>query len=820
MGSTVMEPDDLISYAKIYLHGENITSFCVSTEYVESRGLYYNENLFSFSVPLLLAQLSLACIVILIITSLLKPLGQPSMVIQILGGLLIGPSCLGSISGFTALLFPYKSLIVLDTLSVLGYMLYFFLIGVQMDPWILKRIQKRDIIVGVSTVSFAMFVTILGGLILEKSNPDLDPDIVSSIPGVATASSMLGFPIVAHYVTELKMVNSEFGRMALSSSLASHSFGLCVIFVLVLSGQHSVEKWQIVQCGVSGLGLTLVIIFVFRPIIVWVLHRTPEGEPLKQSFVLMVIVGVFLTGCCCKALGLNVFFGPLVYGMAIPAGPPLGSALMEKLDIVTHWLFMPLYFAKSGLVIDVFSVKLRNYLLMQSIIVLGWIGKFFGALISSIYNGVPLREAIQLGLVMNVQGVLELCIFKMLKQSKALHDEPFAVMCVSTLIVTSSVTPILNYLYDPLRRHKICKKRSIMDLKPNSELRMVVCVHDQENVPTIINFIDALNPTKHTPICICLVHFVELVGRAYSILIPHKLNKVKSGRASTSKSIVNAFKHFQLSSYDAITVHPFTAISPYEAMHDEVCEMAIDRRASLIIIPFHRRLATTGRVESSNAGIKIMNDQILEMAPCTTAIIVDRGSNTTPSPDSEVSPLYNVAVVFVGGPDDREALAIGARMVGQPNVSLTILRIVHNNFGREISEETILDNEVILEMKSKMSENQRVVFVEEKVRDGTGTVVLLRSIEKMFELIIVGRNHDTRSPIIFGLSDWTEDSELGTLGDMFTLDDSDSTSTILVVHQHFRLGGWSQNVDEYEANVLRSGFEGSVAPMRRSFAVE
>lgn len=83
MGSIVMEPEDIESYARIYHPGRNYSSICLSIGMVNSRGLFYDTNPLDYSVPLLLAQLALASSVILFTTFFLKPLGQPSMVMQI-----------------------------------------------------------------------------------------------------------------------------------------------------------------------------------------------------------------------------------------------------------------------------------------------------------------------------------------------------------------------------------------------------------------------------------------------------------------------------------------------------------------------------------------------------------------------------------------------------------------------------------------------------------------------------------------------------------------------------------------------------------------
>lgn len=397
---------------------------------------------------------------------------------------------------------------------------------------------------------------------------------------------------------------------------------------------------------------------------------------------------------------------------------------------------------------------------------------------------------------------------------QAIREEAFVVLCVSMLAVTATITPILRYLHNPLgRRHAADQRMTVMDLKPDSEFQIVACIHDQEDVPTIINLVEILRPTRRSPIIICLIHLVELVGRAHPLMIPHKLNKVKSTKASTSKSIVNAFRMLQHSYQGIVTVHAFTSISPYETMHNDVCEMAFDRMASLIVIPFHRRLGGAEVVDSSDKGIRNMNYKVLETAPCTVATIVDRSPALGSRPDSAY-PQLRVAVFFIGGPDDREALAIGARMTGQPNVNLTIVRLHPTAVvAFRDEEETELDNDMVNEIRSQLAGNPRVVYEEEVVGDGQGTVGVIKGMDGNFELIIVGRYHDKRSQLMRGLSDWGEGSELGAVGDMFVLADTNSNSTVLVVQHDYVSPSGEYDVEKIYDNgpPIR---EGSQYPLR------
>lgn len=399
---------------------------------------------------------------------------------------------------------------------------------------------------------------------------------------------------------------------------------------------------------------------------------------------------------------------------------------------------------------------------------------------------------------------------------QAINNEVFIILCMSMLIVTGTITPILRQLYDPQRRYVVYKRRTMLDMKPDTQLQVLACIHNQDNVWTTIHFLEALHPSNRNPIDVCVLHLVELTGSAHPVLVPHKLARNNSSKGAISKSIVKAFRIFEQSYYGVVALHPFTVISPYVTMHDDVCTMALERKASLILIPFHKRFISGKPADSLKSGVKMINTKILEMAPCSVGILVDRGLVKYSRPVLESWSSYRVAVLFIGGPDDREALAVGVRMVGRPNITLNIVRLLEEgkccSTNRDHKCQKELDDEVVNEMKFQMAGNNRVIYEENVVNDGTGTVVLIRSMEDKYDLIIVGRRHDTRSPLILGLADWDEYTELGTIGDMFASQDFQSNANILIVQQHTNVQdewvGISKNYYDFHVSRIHNHDDG------------
>lgn len=384
-----------------------------------------------------------------------------------------------------------------------------------------------------------------------------------------------------------------------------------------------------------------------------------------------------------------------------------------------------------------------------------------------------------------------------------LDDEAFALMVIAAVVMTGIITPIVTTIYRPSRRFAPYKRRTIQRSKEEEELRVLVCVHTPRNVPTILNLLEASHATKRSPICVYALHLVELTGRASAMLIVH--NTRKSGRPALNRTqaqsdhIVNAFENYEHHA-GCVSVQTLTAISPYSTMHEDICNVAEDKRVAFIIIPFHKQQTVDGGMESTNPAFRMVNQNVLANAPCSVGILVDRGlNNSTRLAANQVT--HQVAILFFGGPDDREALSYAWRMVRHHGISLTVMRFVSGeeavdpttNSPAKVDEprmlivetndvlERHLDEYLINDFRLKNANDESIVYMEKVVGNGEQTLATIRSMGNMHDLFIVGRGQGMISPLTAGLTDWSECPELGAIGHLLTSSDFAATITVLVV---------------------------------------
>ncbi|XP_043703805.1 cation/H(+) antiporter 15-like [Telopea speciosissima] len=661
-----------------------------------------------------------------------------------------------------------------------------------MDPGLIKKSGKKAFAIGISVVMVSLLLSRLAFFLIVKSiNPN--PTMTHSLPFVGIAEAMISFPVIAHYLTELKIANSDYGRLAMSSSMISGLFsaGLLTSISLFKPGPHTVEDTVLHYLEKIAVTVLLigVILLVFRPTLLWMIRRYSTGENVNQVFILGVLVTVMMSGFISEHIGQHVILGPLLVGMAIPAGPPLGSALVKRLELIIMWMLMPLYLVKNGLCIDVFAISFSEFAIVEIVILSSCLGKFFGAFFPSLYFRMPLKDALSLGLIMNVQGVLEVTVYRMMNRKKLIDKNSFMVMCISMVVITGVITPLIRAVYDPSRRYVAYKRRTILQLKPNAELRVLACIHNGNHIPAMMNLIEVSNHSQLNPIGVYVLHLVELIGRLTTLLISHdeRYKTPPSNVGTLSERVVVAFRNYGKNHTSSLTVQSFTSISSYETMGDDVCTLALNKRVTLIIIPFYEQWTCSGvLLGSSPCRMRSMNSNVLDKAPCSVAVLVDHGRLRSYKHSKE----FYVAVFFLGGADDREALAYAARMSENPKVNLTVIRFLPllqeaSVNGDDYMKETKLDNIVVADFRIKMVGNKRVTYKEEVINDGVMTVNFIRSMESDYQLIMVGRRHDEQSPLMVGLAEWNNEETklLGPIGDYLASPDFRGNATALVVQQ-------------------------------------
>ena len=347
-------------------------------------------------------------------------------------------------------------------------------------------------------------------------------------------------------------------------------------------------------------------------------------------------------------------------------------------------------------------------------------------------------------------------------------------------------------VYKPAKRARNTdyKQRTISRKNTNAELRIMACFHGARNISSMINLFEASRGTnKHGELCIYAMHLMEFSERSSAIMMVHKVRRNglpfwNKGVRSESNQIVVAFEAFQQLSQ--VSVRPMTSISSISDMHEDICSTAERKRISVIILPFHKHQRMDGSLETTRTDFQWVNRRVLENAPCSVGILVDRGlGGATHVSASNVS--YFITVLFFGGHDDREALGYGVRMAEHPGINLMVIRfLVQHDTTVEgievVNGNSTPDEDCLSELKQKTNKDGSIKYEEKVVRSTAETIAAIRE-ASFCNLFLVGRASD-ESGIPLPLDRRSECPELGPLGNLLASTEFSTAASVLVIQQY------------------------------------
>ncbi|RCV36584.1 hypothetical protein SETIT_7G329400v2 [Setaria italica] len=779
-----------------------LAAACYDNNLVNSQGMFLGDQPLRFSLPLLLVQVSVILVLSAAAHVVLRRLGQSRFVTHMLVGVFLGPTVLGRSETFRGVLFSERGTYILESVSLVALILFLFSMGVKTDLSLLRRPSGRAVAVGITGALVPLAVTLP---VFHALQPSLPEDLRGSslITELAVRLSLSSFPVIADALSDLDLLNTDLGRIALTASLitdvTSWFLRACTAAVFLVSEAKSAAFTA--QILASFVAFVLFVGFVARPAGRYIAYkRTPTGSLLSEGSFVVVVIAALLSALVTDAIGFKYMIGPMMLGLALPGGMPIGATMTERLDSFFIALFLPVYMALSGYRTDLAELTKpetsEKWCALELFVALCVSGKLVGCVAAGLFFAMPFRDAAVLALMLNIRGIVEVAAINNWGDTMKATAEHYSTLTLSMVLITAVSTPLIKLLYDPSGQFVRAKRRTLEDAPPSADLRVLTCLYSEDHAAPLIDLLEASGSSRDSPVSLIVLHLTELVGRAASVLKPHRKSSSTSN-PTPSDRIVNAFRYFeqQQAAPGAVTVSPYVAQAPYSSMHHDVCSLAHSRKANLILLPFHK--SSDGARATANNAIRSINRAVLHYAPCSVAILVDHGlAAGSACATAANSLLQRVALYFLGGPDDREALAYAARMPDQDSgssVSLTVVRFKLRNWVGMGGRDEVRDEQVLQEFWTRHRDNERVVYVEKTVEDAEGTASVVRSMSEKFDLLIVGRRGgagegddlegSAGAALTSGLSDWSEFPELGVLGDMLASAEFASKVSILVIQQ-------------------------------------
>ncbi|KAI8030008.1 Cation/H(+) antiporter 2 [Camellia lanceoleosa] len=627
---------------------------------------------------------------------LLKPFGQPGPIAHILSGFVLGPTGLSRIPYIKKVFFQDVAGDYYETMALFSRIIIMFLMGLETDvPYLVRNLRPATVIAGGGCIMCTIFAAVITPFIYHETGAHGSMPIMALMMAVLLSNS--ASPIVNCLATEWKFATTDFGRLAISSSLISDMYAV-VLLVFSNRNKHGWGFMTWVLYGCLAFTMLVAVIVLNMYLANWLNRRNRNQKHLKNAEAFGILSVIVVTAMAIEMLGFNSIIACFLIGAMFPKGGKTVRTLLAKLNYSVHNFVFPIYLGYMGFQANISVINsLTNLSIVVIIILLSLGGKITGTLVACSYLKIPLNEGVLFAFVMNVKGHVDLVTLSIGLQSKVVTSQVFySLMLVTIILNTLIVGPMIAFMVrregDSLGyRHVALEWQD-----PDIELRLLACVHNPRHVSTMVGLIAALKGNEHGPITPYLMHLVELPEKTKSDLMYHQregdeLSDEESYGGNDVTVINEAVK----------------AVSPFLSMCSDVCDRAEDMRASIILLHFHKHRRIDGKMETGKEGIRTTNQKVLRHAKCSVAILVDRGlTGKTVASGSES--LQHVSTLFFGGPDDREALGFSRRLVMDHHINLTIIRFLpgsakDRNVGVNVAHR---EEEVLMAISDHETENE------------------------------------------------------------------------------------------------------------------
>ncbi len=373
-------------------------------------------------------------------------IGQPPVIGEVLGGILLGPSLLGRVApDVAAYILPGTVAPVLSVVAQLGVILYMFLVGLDLnlDP---LRSRARAVLAISHASLLAPFV--LGSLLAVYLYPRIstnDVPFTSFALFMGIAMSITAFPVLARILTDRGMSRSELGVIALACAAAADVTAWCLLAFVVGVVQSEVGSALLV--AVYTLGFIALMFFAIRPAVANLVRRRSGGDSPGQGTVALVLVGMLLSALTTERIGVHAVFGAFLFGAIVPRESSLPRVLTGRLEDLVTILLLPAFFAFTGMRTEIGLVSgAAEWAMCLLIIVVATAGKFGGTLVAARLTGMSWRSAAGLGILMNTRGLMELIVLNIGLDLGVISPTLFTMMVIMALVTTIATTPLLEWV--------------------------------------------------------------------------------------------------------------------------------------------------------------------------------------------------------------------------------------------------------------------------------------------------------------------------------------------------------------------------------------
>jgi Kef-type K+ transport system membrane component KefB len=377
--------------------------------------------------------------------AILRPIGQPPVIGEVLAGILLGPSLLGP--DLAARILPPEAAPALGAVAHLGVILFMFLVGLDLDLGSLRPRARATIAISHAGIAlpFLFGVALAVGLHPRLATEGVPLPTFALFLGLAMA--MTAFPVLARILTDQSLERTPLGHLALGVAAVGDITTWCLLVLFVGLGHSEFGSGLLIAGG--AVAFIAVILFVARPLFA----RLPQRGSKRQSAgaVAASLVALFASALIADRIGIHAIFGAFLLGAVMPHEGPAARFFTGRMRGPVTVFLLPAFFAFMGMRTRIDLVSgFEDWAICGLIILLATAGKLGGVYAAGRATGIARRPAAALGALMNARGLMELIVLNIGLELGVISPLLFSMMVLMAIVTTMSSAPALRiFLGDP-----------------------------------------------------------------------------------------------------------------------------------------------------------------------------------------------------------------------------------------------------------------------------------------------------------------------------------------------------------------------------------
>lgn len=381
---------------------------------------------------------------------LLRKLGQPGVIGEIVAGLLLGPSLFGR-------LFPAASHFVFGTstaapigvISQIGLVLLMFQIGAEFEFSHLADARSRHATLAIAVASIGV-PSALGLAIGLVSARSLAPqtDRLTYALFLAVGFAITAVPILGRILREFDLTQRRIGVVAIAAAALNDVTGWVMLAAI---SAYASARLSLARIGLQIGGIVLLgalAWFVLRPLVRRLLEVWPiEDGEVPANLMAVVVCLIFSVGLFTSELGIFTIFGGFLAGLLFHTDRRFVAAWRSQVGNFVLVLFLPVFFTYTGLRTDLLGIRgAGDWGWLALVVVAAIAGKLAPVYLAGRAFGFSRREGAILGVLMNTRALMELIVINIGLDYGFIPRKVFTMLVIMAVATTVMTGPLLRAL--------------------------------------------------------------------------------------------------------------------------------------------------------------------------------------------------------------------------------------------------------------------------------------------------------------------------------------------------------------------------------------